>query len=83
MTDPKEKCKLTPIPRPGPLNTLRRVRGELARVYRDARTRRLDPADATKLTYMLGTLARILEVDQLEERIAALEERRSPNDAST
>ncbi len=83
MTDPKEKSKLTPTPPPGPHNSMRRVRGELARVYRDARTRRLDPADATKLTYMLGTLARILEGDQLEQRVAALEERRSLKDAST
>lgn len=55
------------------LYTLDDVRLELGRVYRDTRGGNLDPADATKLAYILGQIARIFQAVELERRIAALE----------
>lgn len=55
------------------LHTLNDVRIELARVYRDMRSQRLDSQDGTRLAYVLGQIARIFQTVELEKRIAALE----------
>lgn len=59
-----------PTPR---LGTAADVRMEMARLYRDARSGRVEIADATKLAYLLSTLANLMRVDDLEQRTAALE----------
>jgi hypothetical protein len=56
------------------LDSLDRVRREMAKLYRAAaydRTR--DVNDASKLAHILTMIARILEGSDLEKRIAALE----------
>jgi hypothetical protein len=56
------------------LDSLDRVRREMAKLYRTAaydRTR--DVNDASKLAHILTMIARILEGSDLEKRIAALE----------
>lgn len=60
--------------RPGALNSLRRVRSELAAVYRDARVGRISAAELTRFAYALNVLARLLESEQQEARIEALEQ---------
>ena len=35
------------------------IRQEMARVYREARANKLDPADATKLVYMLSQIGKL------------------------
>lgn len=55
------------------LNSVGRVREELAKVYRAARNGEIALSDATRLTYMLDKLARMLVEQDLEERIEALE----------
>ena len=65
----------TPGRRRFKLTSLRAVRREMAAVYRDARERTIDPADGTKLTYMLAAVAKVLESSDLEARVKALEER--------
>jgi hypothetical protein len=57
----------------GRLDTLPRVRRELAKLYREARQRRLDVGDATRLAYVLQVIAKILEGSELERRLEALE----------
>lgn len=55
------------------LSKIEHVRAELANVYRQAKTGQIDIGDASKLTYILYTLAKLIEVDDLERRIIALE----------
>jgi len=55
------------------LATIEDCRREMARVYRDARTAATDTADASRLVYMLTSIAKMIEIGQLEQRITALE----------
>ena len=64
---PRGPCRLR-------LDSLDRVRREMAKIYRAAahdRTR--DVGDASKLAHILTMIARILEASDLEKRIATLE----------
>lgn len=49
------------------------VRRELASIYRDARSGRLDSAVATRLGYLLSLLLRAFETTELQDRLEALE----------
>ncbi len=55
------------------LCSLRQVRIEMSRVYRLCKSGNLDPADGTKLVWMLGKLADILEAELLEAKVLELE----------
>ena len=67
---------LTVIPTPQlKLATIEDCRREMARVYRDARTATTDTADASRLVYMLTSIAKMIEIGQLEQRITLLEEK--------
>jgi hypothetical protein len=55
------------------LNTLKDVRRELARLYRDARSGTIATQDATRLAYLLDRLAHVIEGGLLEQRIEVLE----------
>lgn len=55
------------------LDSLRHLRDEMGRVYREARAGKLNPQDATRLVFVLGELRKLYEAIELEERIAALE----------
>lgn len=57
------------------LATIEDCRREMARVYRDARYARTDTADASRLVYMLATIAKMIEIGELEQRLTALEEK--------
>lgn len=56
------------------LATIEDCRREMARVYRDARTATTDTADASRLVYILTSIAKMIEIGQLEQRITILEE---------
>ncbi|MGH8049082.1 MAG: hypothetical protein ACREPB_00305 [Arenimonas sp.] len=51
------------------------VSHELAKLYREARNKKIDVADASRLANMLSILSRILESSELEKRIEILERR--------
>jgi hypothetical protein len=74
----------TPTPRGlyiGRLDTVGRVRRELVKLYKAARRGELDIADASKLGNLLFLAARLLEGQELEARVARLEQaepRREP-----
>lgn len=51
------------------------VSRELAKLYREARSGRIDVSDASRLANMLSILSRILSDSELESRIEALEQR--------
>ena len=56
------------------LATIEDCRREMARVYRDARTGMTDTANASRLVYMLTSIAKMIEIGQLEQRLPILEE---------
>ena len=58
------------------LTKLEHVRGEMARIYRQAKTGKIDTQDATRLAYILNSLAKIIEQADLEARIENLEKTR-------
>ena len=60
--------------RRGPvLETLTDVRREMARVYRGMRHGRIDSQDATRMTYVLTQIAKIIQTAELDARVAAVE----------
>lgn len=61
------------------LATIEDCRREMARVYRDARTAITDTADASRLVYMLTSIAKMIEIGQLEQRISLLEDKHHGN----
>lgn len=59
------------------LESVRDVRDELARVYRAARAGDIAPEVASRLTFMLGTLGKLIVDSELEQRITELEQSQS------
>jgi hypothetical protein len=55
------------------LGTVRECRRELAKLYVEARRGEIEPADATRLAYLLTSLASMIRDSELEARIEALE----------
>lgn len=75
-----EEQVLTVIPTPQlKLATIEDCRREMARVYRDARSAKTDTADASRLVYMLTSIAKMIEIGQLEKRLTALEDKHHGN----
>jgi hypothetical protein len=64
---------LTPTPRVGRLDSLRDVRLELVRVYKDMRRGQIESREGTRLAYVLLAVAKVLEQSDLEARIERLE----------
>jgi hypothetical protein len=64
---------LAPTPPRVRLTRLRDVRGELAKVYADARHGRIDTQDASRLAFVLGQLGKLIEAEEFERRLTALE----------
>src|SRR3954447_10837444 len=58
------------------LDSMMRVRLEIAAVYREARDRKRPVGDAARLVYMLVQIGRMIEGSELEARIEALERER-------
>jgi hypothetical protein len=69
------------LPPPSPANPMARVRlngvgdtaKELRKIYRECRAGTLATSEATKLAYLLTTLANLMVTSSLEDRLAALE----------
>ena len=64
---------LLPTPSRNDLKTIDDVRVEMARVYRDMRSGKIDTQDGTKLAYVLAQLGKLIEAGELEKRVEALE----------
>ena len=65
----------TPQRRKAQLNSLEGVRRELARIYREAESGKRDTGDASKLSFMLTQIGKILELTEIERRLTAVEDR--------
>lgn len=62
------------VKRVGPLDTVRRVRIEAAKIYKEVRRGQLDINDGRGLTWMLNIIGGLIRDNDLEERIKVLEE---------
>ena len=60
-------------PPPLRLDSLKRVRLELNKLYRDARAGVLPSGDASRLGFLLLSIGKLLEVEILETRLEKLE----------
>jgi hypothetical protein len=56
------------------LETVQDARKEMSKVYREARSGKVDISDASKLANILMLIGRMIESSDLEKRIAALED---------
>jgi hypothetical protein len=63
----------TPPPRWMSLKTLVDVRVEMARVYRDARSKKIPSGEASRLVFVLGQIGRIIESEELARRAELIE----------
>ncbi len=63
----------TPPPRWMSLKTLMDVRVEMARVYRDARSKKIPSGEATRLAYILTAIAKAIESEELARRAELIE----------
>jgi hypothetical protein len=69
-------CRVLDVPTPRlNLSSSEDVRREMAKVYREARSRQIEPSEATKLVFILTQILRAHEQVILEGRIAELEQR--------
>ena len=55
------------------LHDLEAVRREMARVYRDMRSMKIDSQDGTRLIYALSQIGKLHEIVLIEQRVVALE----------
>lgn len=67
-----DSSKVTPL-RKIDLRDAHAMRRELATVYREARSGRIAPSEATKLAHLLEVLRRMYETSELEARLERLE----------
>jgi len=67
--------ELSRLPTPSriDLKTIDDVRVEMARVYRDMRSGKVETADGTKLAYVLSQIGKLIEAGEIEKRLEALE----------
>ncbi|HMW17743.1 MAG TPA: hypothetical protein PK981_04015 [Accumulibacter sp.] len=67
--------------RPVKLDGMRSIRDEMARVYREARSGKIETQDATRLVFMLDKLREMTVAIEFEERITKLEVQEDEIDA--
>ncbi len=57
------------------LDSMQDIKREMAKLYREARSGSVDIQDATKLTWCLQAVAKVIEGSDLEKRIEILEKK--------
>lgn len=67
--------KPDPTPPKIKLSNIEDVRREMATIYREARTGKVDISDAGRLAYILTGIGKLIEVEQVEQRLMELERR--------
>ncbi len=66
-------------PRIGTLDSIEDIEVELRKVYRAARSGKMETQDATRLTSILHTMVNIRRDTELEKRISELEKQNANN----
>ena len=69
---PETAPRLVRVP-PIKLNGLRSIRDEMGRIYREARSGKIETQDATRLMFMLDKLREMAMAIEIEERLTRLE----------
>jgi hypothetical protein len=62
-----------PTPQVIHLKTADDVRLEMGKVYREMRQGKIESGEGTKLVYVLGQIGKVIELVEIEKRIALLE----------
>ena len=62
-----------PTPQVIHLKTADDVRLEMGKVYREMRHGKIESGEGTKLVYVLGQIGKVIELVEIEKRIALLE----------
>ena len=57
----------------GKLNTVKACRIELANVYKDARSGKIEPSEGTRLAFILSQIAKLIETSDIESRLEEVE----------
>ena len=65
--------EVLPTPSRTDLKTIDDVRLEMARVYREMRGNSMETQQGTRLVYVLSQIGKLIEIHEIERRIAALE----------
>lgn len=73
VTIDSKSGKVLPRAKKIDLKTIDDVRLEMATVYRSMRNGQIETTDGTKLVYVLGAIGKMIEVHDIEARIALLE----------
>ena len=66
--------ELVPTPRRIDLKSLKNVRSEMSRVYREVRGGVIESGEGTKLVFMLAQIGKMIVVADLEKRLVQLED---------
>ena len=64
-----------PTPRGIKLKTIDDVRVEMAKVYREMRSNKIEAQQGTRLVYVLSAIAKAIEIHDIDQRITLLEEK--------
>ncbi len=75
LTIDGETQSVIPTPPKVDLATALDVRREMAKVYRETRAGKIDTQDGAKLVFMLAQVGKMIEMHEIETRLAALEAR--------
>jgi hypothetical protein len=81
VAETRDGAATSPKPQVGRLDTLPRCRREVRKLYVAARQGEITTQDATRLAYLVGLVARMLETADLEtlaQRVVAMERTRRP-----
>lgn len=68
---PPRQCRTRPLK----LDSLRAIRDEMGRVYREMRSGKIEAQVGTRLVYVLTQMREMAMAIEIDERITALEER--------
>lgn len=68
-----QRARLPTSPRRINLKTLGQVRREMALVYRQMRAGAIESQDGTRYVYVLSQIGKMIEIDEIERRLCALE----------
>ena len=75
LTIDGETQSVVPTPKKIDLGSSVDVRREMAKVYRETKSGKLDTADGAKLVYMLSQIGKLIELELVEKRLAEIERR--------
>ena len=75
-----EVFDVDPTPPQIKLGSIAEVRRELARVYRDARGGNIETGDASRLSYILVSIGKLILDNEIEQRLTKLENAQNGKD---